>query len=84
MFNSSAKVECIGFLLIPGFSMFSFSSLIEPLRTANHISGKTLYHWRIYSQNNEVVYASNGLPFMPNCLLTDTQDLDAAFIVAGP
>ena len=32
-----------GFLMVPKFSLGAFSSAIEPLRLANHMSGQTLY-----------------------------------------
>ena len=33
----------IGFLLIRNFSMMAFTSAVEPLRSANRMSGRTLY-----------------------------------------
>lgn len=77
------KPQHIGFLLIPEFSMFSFSSLIEPLRMANRVSRKTLYEWSIYTQNDQAVYASNGLPFQPSKSLENCQQLDVIYVVAG-
>jgi AraC family transcriptional regulator, glycine betaine-responsive activator len=53
--------ETILFLLIPNFSMMAFTSAIEPLRIANRLSGKKLYHWRLISRDGAPVPASNGI-----------------------
>lgn len=78
----SSSFTKIGFLLIPEFSMFSLASLIEPLRMANQLSGKTLYHWYVYG-HGEAVHASNGFPFFVSREKNDTTDLEALFVVAG-
>ncbi len=51
----------IGFLLIPQFSMISFSTALEPLRLANRQSGKDLYAWELFSPDGRPVMASNGI-----------------------
>jgi hypothetical protein len=40
-----AKPRPSAFLLIPNFTMMAFTSALEPLRLANHITGKRLYDW---------------------------------------
>jgi len=35
--------------LLPKFSMMGFASAIEPLRSANRMSGRALYSWHILS-----------------------------------
>ncbi|MDN3526305.1 GlxA family transcriptional regulator [Halomonas sabkhae] len=54
--------ESIGFLLLPRFAMVAFFSAIEPLRIANRISGRTLFHWDVISRDGGPVTASNGMP----------------------
>lgn len=49
------------FLLVPNFSLLAFTSTIEPLRLANDVSGRALYHWRLISCDGEPVRASNGV-----------------------
>ncbi len=51
----------LAFLLIPKFSMMSFSAAIEPLRSANRQSGKVLYEWELVSVDGRAVEASNGI-----------------------
>lgn len=48
-------------VLIPNFSMIAFTSVVEPLRLANYVSGKTLYEWEIASRDGDSVVASNGI-----------------------
>jgi transcriptional regulator GlxA family with amidase domain len=51
----------VGFLLLPGFSMNSFTFAMEPLRVANKVARKELYDCPVYSLDGENVEASNGL-----------------------
>jgi transcriptional regulator GlxA family with amidase domain len=56
----------VAFLLVPQFSMMSFASAVEPLRSANRMSGSTLYSWHILSPDGAPVAASNGIGLMPS------------------
>jgi transcriptional regulator GlxA family with amidase domain len=51
------------FLLVPGFSMMSLASAIEPLRSLNRLLGKDAYQWRLASVDGKPLPASNGIPF---------------------
>ncbi len=55
----------VAFLLVPQFSMMSFASAVEPLRSANRMSGRTLYSWQILSPDGAPVSASNGIAIVP-------------------
>ena len=46
------------FLLVEDFSMIAFASAIEPLRLANHTTGKTIYTWTLISETGEPVRSS--------------------------
>ena len=52
-------------LLLPDFSMIAFAGLIEPMRLANRVSGKSLYSWTLVSVDGQAVMASNGVPVSP-------------------
>ncbi len=73
----------IGILLIPGFSMMAFTSAIEPLRSANRMSGRTLYRWLLYSTDGQPVEASNGISFMPDGPMEDAGRLSKAIVCAA-
>ena len=49
------------FVLIPEFSMLSFSTALEPLRMANRMLGRKVYHWRLVTPDGEPAKASAGL-----------------------
>jgi transcriptional regulator GlxA family with amidase domain len=51
----------LAFLLVPQFSMMSFSAALEPLRSANRQSGRSLYEWQLVSVDGKAVEASNGI-----------------------
>lgn len=53
--------ESFVMLLIPQFTMMSFTSAIEPLRIANRMAGRELYRWRVVSKDGRPVRASNGV-----------------------
>ena len=64
---SKQEPEVFVFLLVPGVSMMSLASALEPLRSLNLLSGSQAYAWRLASPNGTPVEASNGimLPMMP-------------------
>jgi transcriptional regulator GlxA family with amidase domain len=43
MADTQSGPEEIGFLLVPRFSMMAFTAAVEPLRSANRMSGRELY-----------------------------------------
>ncbi|MFZ1430795.1 MAG: GlxA family transcriptional regulator [Geminicoccaceae bacterium] len=57
----NVATETILFLLIPDFSLIAFTSAIEPLRIANRLAGKPLYHWTLVSRDGGPVAASSGV-----------------------
>jgi len=63
--NSSEVPQHFGFLLIPDFSLVCFASTIEPLRSANRLSGRELYRWELLSSDGEPVKSSNGMIAQP-------------------
>ena len=73
----------VGFLLIPDFSLMSFSSAIEPLRSANRMSGCDLYRWHLFSVDGQPVEASNGIPFTPHAAIGDIARFSTVIVVAG-
>ncbi len=52
--------ETFVFLLVPGLSLMSLASAIEPLRSLNRLAGRTAYAWRLASLHGGQVTASNG------------------------
>lgn len=73
----------VGFLLVPGFALMSYTAAIEPLRAANLLSGKTLYRWWHAAPSGEPVTASNGVAIIPECGTRTERGADIMFVCAG-
>ncbi len=80
--KSSGPIK-IGFLLVPEFSMLAFSSLLEPLRMANQLSGEHHYEWFTIGSSRDTVDASNGIAFTPDFSIHNAPQLDALFVCSG-
>jgi transcriptional regulator GlxA family with amidase domain len=77
-------VPCqIGFLLLPGFSLLSYASAVEPLRAANRLSGRSLYRWIHVSAQGRAVEASSGLAIAADQSIGDDFPLDMVLVCAG-
>ena len=81
--KTSTKPEHIDFLLVPNFSMITFTSAVEPLRMANRGSGKELYRWSIYTIDGLPEKAGNGLEITPNGSIDNVDDLSILFVCGG-
>ncbi|MCW5716070.1 MAG: GlxA family transcriptional regulator [Bauldia sp.] len=80
---SGSEPRTIGFLLVPGFSLLSYSAAIEPLRAANLLAEAELYRWVHVSGEGPLVPASNGVSIASDAGIADKVNLDAVFVVAG-
>ena len=74
----------IGFLIFPGFPMACLTSMIEPLRAANEILGKTAFEWRLISEDGERVVSSAQVAFDPEHPLDASHVLDQLFLLSSP
>lgn len=73
----------LSFILLPQFSMMSFSAAIEPLRSANLVSGRDLYTWQLASLDGEPVEASNGISIAVTGDLESLGGSDMVVVCAG-
>lgn len=80
----SNMTKSIGFLLFPGFPMACLTSVIEPLRAANEISGQEIFNWSLVSETTGTVQSSARIPFQPEVLLGDVKDLDCLLMLSAP
>ena len=72
-----------GFYLVPGFALMAFTSVLEPLRAANVISGRTLYGWRLLTRDGEPAVPSSGLRMMADEAIAAHQRLDRIVVCTG-
>ncbi|MGB3278227.1 MAG: GlxA family transcriptional regulator [Pseudorhodobacter sp.] len=78
------QVTTIGLLVFPGFPMSCLTSMIEPLRAANEITGQKAFAWRILSETGERVESSADVGFDPGLSLAEAEDIDYVFLLSGP
>ncbi|WP_420583910.1 GlxA family transcriptional regulator [Ruegeria sp.] len=81
--NGRAPIS-IGFLLLPGFPMACLSSVIEPLRAANEISGRDMFSWTLVSENGARVCSSARIEFDVDAALSDLPQVDFLVILSEP
>ena len=74
--------ETVGILLVPGFALMSYACVVEPLRAANLISGRELYHV-IYISTERTVTASCGAVISCETRIKDAGKLDLLLVCAG-
>ncbi len=72
------------FLLVPGLSMMSLVSAIEPLRSLNRLVRHTAYGWRFVSLDGAPVEASNGIALPAEPFQAALADTDYLFVCGGP
>ena len=78
------KPACrIGFLTLNEFTMIAFSSAIEVLRMANHLSGKPYYEWRVITVDGRPVPSSNGLAPHQVSTYDEASPFDMVFVCGG-
>lgn len=71
------------FVLVPGFTLLAFSSAVEPLRIANQISQRALYHWRVVSESGDSVCSSSGVPVGVDGRFQTFGRAERAFVCSG-
>ena len=81
--ESSSRPVKVVFLLIPRFSMMAFAAGIEPLRSANRLSGTRLFEWQLSSADGNPVEASNGIAVATQGSLAELGAADMVLVCAG-
>jgi transcriptional regulator GlxA family with amidase domain len=73
----------IGFLLIDGFALMSYASVVEAFRAANVLSGHQLYEWKHISIRDAFISASNGARIRADAQINDAFALDLLLVCAA-
>ncbi len=74
----------VGFLLLPSFPMACLSSVQEPLRAANEVSGQEMFSWTLYSEDGTPVASSACLTFEADGALSNVGELELLFVLSEP
>ena len=81
--SGSAAPRTLGLLLIDGFALMSYASLVEPFRAANVLSGKPLYRWSHISLDGSPGHASNGAMILADHAVGAPIACDTLFVFAA-
>lgn len=73
----------VGFLLIDGFALMSYSSAVEPLRAANLLAGHDLYSIRHLPAYGASAVSSSGALVRADAFIGEKVDFDLVIVVAG-
>lgn len=80
------QVRQVGFILLPGFALTSFSLAVEALSVSNHLLGYTAYDYHVYSggldPNANEVLTSNYIPIKVSSGLADIEGCNLLFVCA--
>ncbi len=58
--NNAAPFR-LAVILVPGFALMSFASVIEPVRGANRLSRRDLYRWALFAPEGGMVESNSGI-----------------------
>ncbi len=80
--DSAAPIQ-LAMLLIPGFALMGYATLVEAFRAANTLSGKTLYQWSHVSPDGAAVEATSGTRIVADAQVGQRLDCARLFVIAG-
>ncbi|MGB0958734.1 MAG: GlxA family transcriptional regulator [Halocynthiibacter sp.] len=81
--DTGEKPRHFVFALLDNFSILSFACAIDALRIANRMSGKTLYAWRLVSENGTDAVCSSEIAFPVEGGFDDLNRDDCVVICGG-
>ncbi len=79
----NAPMKKIAFILLPEFALMTFCSACEPLRVANRLSKKALYHWSLYSIDGKSVISSNSMVSQVDGAIDEISNVDLVIVVSS-
>ncbi len=82
MLEDAAPCEVL-ILLVPKYSQLTLAALVEPLRMANTVAKRTLYRWRLCSEDGQAVTSSSGFTLAVDAEMTPASPFDTLFVVAS-
>jgi transcriptional regulator GlxA family with amidase domain len=70
-------------LVLPEVNLILVASVIEPLRAANRIAGRTLYRWTLRSPDGRTVETTSGIPLPVASAFRPGREGDPLFVLAS-
>ncbi len=83
IFNPTNDVCKVRILVLPESSMMCVASVLEPLRAANRVSGKTLYAWQLVSLTGEPVSMTCDVPLAIDAQFNEHLRGDLLIVIGG-
>ena len=77
------NAQAFGFVLLPNFALMSYASASEPLRAANLLAGRALYHIVPLSPGGVPVRSSGGVMIECEDIASRGNDMHTVFVCAG-
>ena len=82
--NAVRPVQQVGFYLVPGFAMMGFSAALDPLWSANRLSGESLFHCTLLSETGAPVVSNNSIPIATHYSIGQCDiNFDLVIVCAG-
>ena len=81
--KNSIGIYRIGLILIDGFALMSYSSIVEPLRAANLISRRTYYDIKFIPVTGSWAHSSSGASVKATGRIGQEGNFDLVLVVAG-
>ena len=78
-----SEQQAVGIVLVDGFALMSYASVVEPLRAANMLAGQALYQVDNIATAGTEAASSCGAVVPASNALADRDDYDLVLIVAG-
>lgn len=81
-----AKVDepfAVGVLLIDGFALMSYASVVEPLRAANVLNGHELYRVKNIPASGDIATSSSGAVLNGTAAVEVDTEFDLLLVIAG-
>lgn len=83
IFSYTPEPLTVELFLMPGCNLIQIASVIEPLRVANRVMGRQIYHWRLSSIDGAAVATTSGLPISVSGVFDPAMDETPLFVIAS-
>lgn len=83
MFGAPDRMVEIDVLALPETTVILLASVIEPLRAANRIAGRTIYRWRLLSLDGKPVETTAGIAMPVDGAFTAGNETNPLFVVSS-
>lgn len=82
-FRRNEGIFRVAVLLTDGFPLMSYASVVEPLRAANVLAGRTVCEVRHFSESGREVRSSGSVQVPVDSVAGGTLDADLLLVIAG-